>query len=819
MPVIRGAQKRLFSLKWQAVIAVSLVLALSALATQWVIEQRITRQFAALQTEHMEAQFRRWEASLLSNEETLLQLASFIPALEAHHSSQQPLQTRRIATILHEHATMLNLEWDIQVLAYYDANGRLQASWSESAVPGEAAKWIEEAAESLQPVSGLDCHHGCFQYLAVPVMSPSDPDQGILLLGRSIAGAIIGFARTTGSDIAVIDSFRSGQTPVEEQRILRPWGKQVPALSHPPTTLPLLKSLAEKFSLQELEANIVTFRQGQHWYQAAFERVPEHDFAYLLLTDVTPHIGEINKTRTLLIALSGSGFVLTAVLLLWYLGRPLSRLQQLMGALPAIGEHRHDEARRQLLKAAKGSRTRDEIDLLAESVGRLNDELETAEEARARAEEHLAWLADHDPLTGLFNRRRFQTEFERTLRQALRHGRGGAILYFDLDDFKAINDLCGHPAGDKLLREIAVTVQHAIRSTDLIARLGGDEFAVLVPECKESEAIILAEKLLDAVGNLEFSFDGQSHPVSCSIGITLFPQHGEEIELLLANADISMYQAKQTGHGQWHLFARDQEYREVLSARSQWRKRIAEALHNDLFVLHYQPIVDSGTNQIAWYEALVRMRDDDKLVFPDRFIPVAERTGQIRQIDRWVIEQAVCQLQAHPGLSLSVNLSGKVIDDPELSGWITAALERHDVAPERLIFEITETQAVENTSAAVDLIRRLTHFGCRFALDDFGSGFASYQYLKELPVQLVKIDGAFIRNMVRDEADRLFVKALAEVAQGLGKQTVAEFVEDAETLDMLRMLGVDFAQGYHVGRPREAIGEIAASARASRDGL
>lgn len=793
-------RERLFSLKWQAVIVVSLVLALSAGAIQWVIEKRISRQFDAVRSEHLQVLLRGWRETLRNGEETLLQLATFIPLLNSG-SKHAP----SVADIIARHATLLNLEWDLQVLAFYGMDGKSQGSWSSSSIPRIATQWIDFARTSLEPVAKIHCDTSCMQYLAVPVMNAEETNEGVLLLGRSIAGAVISFSRTAAADIAVLRMGRSAAAgPVSEQ-FLSSWGVDVLAVSHPKQVMPLLEALSTRYSPDQLRVRPVVFRHMQRWYQATLDSHPGSDVRYLLVSDVSPHIDEFQKTRTLIFLLSIGGFVLTAILLLWYLEHPLSRLQQLMEALPAIGDHRHDDARRQLLTATKSNRTRDEIDLLTESVGRLNDELETAEKARARAEEHLAWLADHDPLTGLFNRRRFQTEFERTLRQAMRHGRGGAILYFDLDDFKAINDLCGHPAGDKLLREIAITVQHAIRSTDLLARLGGDEFAVLIPECKENEAIILAEKLLDAVGHLEFSFDGQSHPVSCSIGIALFPQHGEEIELLLANADISMYQAKQTGHGQWHLFARDQEYREVLSARSQWRKRIAQALHNGLFVLHYQPIIDSRTNQIAWYEALVRMRDNDDLVFPDRFIPIAERTGQIRQIDRWVIEQAVRQLQTHPGLDLSVNLSGKVIDDPELSDWITAALKQHDVAPERLILEITETQAVENTSAAVDLIRRLTEFGCRFALDDFGSGFASYQYLKELPVQLVKIDGAFIRNMTDDHADRLFVKALTEVAQGLGKQTVAEFVEDAETLDMLRTLGVDFAQGYHIGRPRATI--------------
>ncbi|RMG37258.1 MAG: EAL domain-containing protein, partial [Gammaproteobacteria bacterium] len=674
-----------------------------------------------------------------------MQLAAFIPQLDAGE-----VRTGSLADILARNADLLNLEWDLQVLALYDKGGQMLGSWSSERVPPSANRWVATAAKTLEPVTEIDCRVGCLQYLAVPTMNPTADEERILLLGHSIASAVISFSRAAGADIAIVRSTRSASITGVPAQFLAPWRAQVLAVSHPRQTMPIIKTLASHYSAEGLRSHPVIFRHDGRWYQAALDQPPKHDVFYLLISDISPHMTEIQKTRLFILLLSVGGFLLAALLLLWYLGRPLSRLHHLIEALPAIGEHRHHEAKKLLQEATPSGLRRDEIDLLNESVGRLNDELKAAEQARARAEEHLAWLADHDPLTGLFNRRRFQAEFNRTLRQSLRHGRGGAILYFDLDDFKAINDLCGHPAGDKLLRDIAVTVQQAIRSTDLLARLGGDEFAILVPECKENEAIILAEKLLDAVARLEFSFEGQSHPVSCSIGIALFPQHGEDIETLLANADISMYQAKHTGQGHWHLFTREEEYREVLSLRSQWRKRIAEALHDDLFVLHYQPIVDTNARDIAWYEALIRMRDGDDLIYPDRFIPVAERTGQIREIDRWVIRRAIQQLAAHPALVLSVNLSGKVIDDPDLLGFITSALARHEVKAERLIFEITETQAVENTGAAVDLIRRVTELGCRFALDDFGSGFASYQYLKELPVDLVKIDGTFIRNMAMD---------------------------------------------------------------------
>jgi EAL domain-containing protein (putative c-di-GMP-specific phosphodiesterase class I) len=308
------------------------------------------------------------------------------------------------------------------------------------------------------------------------------------------------------------------------------------------------------------------------------------------------------------------------------------------------------------------------------------------------------------------------------------------------------------------------------------------------------------------------------HQVSASIGIVLFPEQGRETHQLMANADLAMYQAKEKGRGRWHIFSAADQSRERADARVLWGQHIAEALNQDRFELRFQPIVAVATGRIVHYEALLRMRDaQGGIVYPDRFVPVAEKTGQIQAIDHWVLSHALGIMSTRPGLRMSVNLSANAMEDPLLLPDVEQLLKRFGVEPASLTFEITETAAINSILRATRLMRGIQRLGCRFALDDFGSGYASYAYLRQLPVDDVKVDGAFIRNLARSREDRIFVKAITDIAHGMGKRVVAEFVEDGEILSVLEELGVDFAQGYHFGRPVALsecrdVGEVAAKA-------
>jgi diguanylate cyclase (GGDEF)-like protein/PAS domain S-box-containing protein len=428
---------------------------------------------------------------------------------------------------------------------------------------------------------------------------------------------------------------------------------------------------------------------------------------------------------------------------------------------------------------------------------------------RKRVEGQLQHLADHDALTGLLNRRRFAAELDRVLAEAERYRRPGALLVLDLDGFKYVNDTLGHRAGDELIARLAATLRDELRESDVIARLGGDEFGVILPESDVTQAAAVADKLLRAVERDGVVADALRHArVTASVGLATFDgTDGLGAEELLVEADIAMYDAKEAGRNRTTYHDRDAAGAGRHVSRLSWLERIRTALAEDRFELYAQPIValDRGDEAPA-FELLLRMRSDGgELVPPASFLPVAERFDLVQDIDRWVVERAVALLRrehdAGNTITLSVNLSDRTLSDAAFAGWLEKLLTREPVPPGRLIVEITETAAIVNLERAGALADALRRLGCLLALDDFGAGFASFNYLKHLRFDVLKIDGEFVRGLNDNPTDRLVVEAVVAIARGLGTPSLAEFVTDSATLDAIRALGVDYAQGFHLGRP------------------
>jgi diguanylate cyclase (GGDEF)-like protein/PAS domain S-box-containing protein len=421
--------------------------------------------------------------------------------------------------------------------------------------------------------------------------------------------------------------------------------------------------------------------------------------------------------------------------------------------------------------------------------------------------EQLIYLAERDSLTGLYNRRRFQEELGRALDTAARRKTHGALLFFDLDEFKYINDTFGHRAGDSMLIRVAREVGALTRHTELLSRLGGDEFAVLMPDASPKDAEHLAERIIRAISQIPFRFEGRNLRLTTSVGIALYPEHATEHEELIAHADAAMYQAKEAGKNAWRVYRHELDTSREMVDRLSWNNRIAQALEKGMLRLHYQGVYDAQTGRLAHIEALVRMVDEEHpgtLIMPGRFIAFAEKTGQIIEVDRWVIRSCLRMLaEDHdfPPVPISVNISGRSFDDPSLPQFIAGELQQHNVRPGQLVVELTETAAISDLHDAQRFIESLQQTGCRVCLDDFGAGFSSFTYLKHLKADILKIDGQFIRDLPNDYDNQIFVKAIVDVARGLRKRTVAEFVEDGETLAMLRAFGVDMVQGYYLNMP------------------
>ena len=426
---------------------------------------------------------------------------------------------------------------------------------------------------------------------------------------------------------------------------------------------------------------------------------------------------------------------------------------------------------------------------------------------RKRFEEQLQFMADHDPLTGLLNRRCFELEVERHLAQVARYGVTGALVVLDIDHFKTINDSLGHSAGDELIIGVAAVLLERLRRTDAVARLGGDEFAVLLPHAAEDEAKALGESLLAGVRDRTAQLDGQQRrAVTISLGIAMFDGAAVTPEDMIVNADLAMYDAKEAGRDRLAMYATAEHRHSRSRARLTWVDRIDGALRDDGFMLEAQPIRDLATGRTSQYELLIRMRGHEGDVIPPAaFLYVAERFGMIGGIDSWVARQAIDLIAEHRrgghDVRLEVNLSARSLGDPTLLAAIEERLETTGIDPSQLIFEITETAAVANFPQARGFADRLRDLGCGFALDDFGAGFGSFYYLKHIPFDYLKIDGEFVANSLRSETDRLIIAAVVDIARGMGKKTIAEFVTDEPTERLLERLGVDHTQGFYVGAP------------------
>jgi len=446
---------------------------------------------------------------------------------------------------------------------------------------------------------------------------------------------------------------------------------------------------------------------------------------------------------------------------------------------------------------------RDRIGNIIGSVMVFHD---TSKESRLFRQ--LSYQASHDSLTGLINR----SEFENRIVAALDSIKGDpgvshSLLYIDLDQFKVVNDTFGHTAGDELLRQLTGLVQKNIRSSDVFSRLGGDEFGILLERCSERRAVEVAENIRGAVEGYRFEWQESFTTVRCSIGVVML--NGEtDVAKVMSSADVACYSAKDMGRNQVHLY-KDSDA-SLRHEEMKWVSRITSAVEEERLELFFQPIIGIGKLNGAsrgHYELLLRMRDEGgDLVSPNQFIPAAERYNLMSTLDRWVVHKALSELADRDSndnarYTIAINLSGTSLSEDRFLEFVTEELKKQKLPKGAVCFEITETAAISNLSRVVHFMRALKKLGCKFSLDDFGSGLSSFTYLKNLPVDYLKIDGQFIRNVVDDSVDESMVKAISDVGHAMGIETIAERVETKRVLEKLGALGVEFAQGYYIARP------------------
>jgi diguanylate cyclase (GGDEF)-like protein/PAS domain S-box-containing protein len=421
--------------------------------------------------------------------------------------------------------------------------------------------------------------------------------------------------------------------------------------------------------------------------------------------------------------------------------------------------------------------------------------------------QQLSHQATHDTLTGLVNRPEFERRLSHLLESANPHV-PHALLYLDLDQFKVVNDTCGHAAGDDLLRQISALLRTKLRARDTLARLGGDEFGVLLEHCNVNEAKRIADSLRELLQGFRFGWNDRSFTIGVSIGLVPITQAGETLAGVFSAADSSCYAAKEKGRNRVHVYRAEDAVLAQRDGEMRWMPRIQEALADERFRLYYQPILPcSDTPDGVHGEILIRMLDEaGHIVLPGAFLPAAERYGLMLALDRWVVKRSLGALSAASDIGgdvmFAINISGQSLGAADFLDYVTDQIDATRVAPSKLCFEITETSAVSELAHALRFIDTLKGLGCRFALDDFGTGLSSFSYLKTLPVDYLKIDGVFVTGLVADDIDHAMVEAVHHVGHMMGLKTIAEWVESPAILLKLRQIGVNYGQGHALGQPR-----------------
>lgn len=439
-------------------------------------------------------------------------------------------------------------------------------------------------------------------------------------------------------------------------------------------------------------------------------------------------------------------------------------------------------------------------------ISEIVEALESTATALGERDAKLLRLANHDPLTGLYNRRRFVEELKQFLDSKVSNDCNGALFFVDLDQFKYVNDTCGHPAGDRLIVTVAERLRATVRSDGVVARFGGDEFAILVPEANKRDAKKLAGRILDDMRQLSHIEAENVIHVHCSIGITMVKSIDATHDDLIAQSDIACREAKARGRNRAEFYRVSKRETQQMVADVGWMRKLREAIDKDLFELRFQPVVDIETGETSHHEVLLRLKmDDGQIVGPDMFLPAAVRFGLMAEIDEWMVDHAI-EAQAYyaendPRLRIAINLSANAFEGEDLVGYVAKQLERHNVAPTKIIFEITENLAVRHLRHVEQQVAALRAMGCEVALDDFGKGYSSLGYIQQLSFDYIKIDGSFIRNLVKNPVDQKMVRLIAEIGREAGMRTIAEYVQSGPAFSLLAELGVDFAQGYYVGKP------------------
>jgi diguanylate cyclase (GGDEF)-like protein len=801
-----AATTRFLSLRWKMTAMLSaLLFAIAAVfvsITYWHLHEQFRQEQLARHARYQQA----FDAQVKQSAKRMWLFSDMLIVAAESGAS--------IADYLSTNWDLLQLDWGLYNARLYDASGNPLGNWGDID-KADASEWVAKVATSNEPMSSMGCDKACRNYATLPIVLPNN-DVNVLVLGASVADVVISMQEIGNIDVALLvptamisghdGAAATNNDDYGDSAMLPHWSRHVAAITNGSQMLPLLE---EASKLRDLDAQLRNYSEIKHdklYFTLHAYALPTGNTqaTLLVIEDVSAEKNRISTflwqaSVTLVVALAVLALTLTAMMM-----APLKQVQNLSGMLPLLAQKAYVVVRENL-RLDRNTRRHDELDILNDATIELSFELENLEHQVAEREHALQQMALYDTLTGLANRGHLEQQLEMLFAGNRRNNKPFALLSLDLDHFKRINDSIGHPMGDRLLIEVANRLREAAGDGNTIARLGGDEFTVVVPEVGDSNALLAIAHHLLARLREPFVIEGAEVLTSTSIGIAVAPENGDSPQELIRNADIAMYKAKDSGRNSVHFFT--QRMNEEVQEQIQLEAELRIALKRRDFVLFYQPLIDLASGRVVSAEALVRWIHPQKgLIPPVRFIPLLEDTGMITVLGDQVLDMATRQLRewALAGIDdipVAINLSVRQLHDDQLLEKLQDALTRNQLRPSQLRLEITESLLMENTDRTIDLLNAIKDLGVPTAIDDFGTGYSSLSYLKRLPVDVIKIDRAFVKDIPNDKNDVEICGAVIAMAQKLELRVVAEGVETQEQADFLRLSHCDIAQGFLYSKP------------------
>ncbi len=782
-----------FSLKWKAIVLVLAILIslsgflvfLNSAQLKTLAKQQQQQAFVQLNKELI--------GILLQSYHYNLQIMDVVPLLHTNGDSTH----HNLTSILEENWPILQLNWDIDRAALYNQQGNLL--W-QSEKQNLYPKNIEP---KLGPYWTIDCSQACRQIITSPILD--DHGQTFYLsLDVSMADMLIDFSRISDTDIGIITDPSSENQPIDH---IKNWQKDIKLITNPNQSLRVINTLQSQVPFyQGIDKNTEIIHQT-NTYNISITPLDHttNDGYFIIIKNSSASAKIMQTARNFQVLVAIGGITISCTLLLLFLWRPIQRLHRQAELLPKLTTGDFTEALKQLKKNRSNHWLKDEIDTLNSTEEEVCLQLTEMRQEISKKTDNLHNMAMYDSLTDLANRRAFMQYLNEILNRSQPDPPVFSLLFIDLDNFKRINDSMGHNAGDELLKVVAKRLHACVRSTDTIARLGGDEFCIILNSADtENGATIVSGHILTSLRD-PIKLGATELIVSASIGIVTAPEDGATSEELLRNADLAMYKAKALGRNKYQVFNHsmtDQAVQEMTLEHD-----LRRAIQNQEFVLHYQPQINMHSNQIFGFEALLRWEHPDKgLLFPDAFISTLEETGLINELGSWIIEQACHTLRSWLNLGakpvrIAINISPRQLQNNQLGDQISETLKRHNIPPPLLELEITESILMEDMELTQYQLYSIQKLGVSIAIDDFGTGHSSLSYLKELPLDILKIDRSFIKDLVEEYDDQEIVSAIIAMAHKLKLKVIAEGVETKEHQEFLLNNECDYGQGYLYSRP------------------